>query len=861
MAVDGLRILSLIDDGFEVLGFFGWSTPFGGRTTTLFAGGGKAWAGYVRGFSEFDVSDPMMIQETHSPPDSTTLPTALSIVANGTGLLPMATFSASQGINALSLYDVSNPQDFYQFLTAVTPPSDAEAVSLYNGLAYVGTGESGLTVINYLATDNQGTSPTLMLNANFSLISPLVEQNTQVRLGVDVSDDFQIRNVEFYMDDVNVFTDGNFPFDFRFTAPAAAKAGPFTLRARVWDTGGNSTWSDEVLVQVGEDLTPPQVVEVMPGDGEVIQPVVPFTFSATFDEPIDPGTLDGNSFRLFAAGLDTVLGTGDDVVVPGGVVSWDGASLAAELEFSSPLPVDQYLAVVSATVSDLGGNNLIADETWTIGVQDAVFWNVDADGAWTDGANWNANAAPVAGDLVLIDRPSGDFTITYSGPTTSIPALLNLESFAMAGGTLSLTGASLISGELGLSGGTLSVIDALEIGGALNWPGGVLNGGGVATALGGVHITGGSNHFFGDSIVRSGGNGSWSGSGGIIVNSAGSFEILPGATFDIQNNEGWVDTIIGDPRYLLRNAGTIIKSAGDPGVATRLVKIAFMNEGLVDLQAGVFRMEDSSRNTGIYQVGASALFEVSAGQHAFLEGSAIQGDGPVLFTGQSDTQITITGAYNVTSSTTIGEFSSPTVIFNNDVQNVGDELNVVDGKIYFNGNQNGVEELVHIDEGSVFFNNDLMPVTPRTLELMPGGELGGSGIVEVEESVQWLGGRLSGVGRLVNSTSMSISGDPKNLFDSRILENVGEIVYSGPGDIHMRDTSTIENSATGTFEYQGDLVINDPAGSNEAIEFRNHGLLLRSMGEGPERTPPALRQHRDGRYHDRNVPVEETPLQ
>ena len=79
------------------------------------------------------------------------------------------------------------------------------------------------------------------------------------------------------------FTDGNYPFAYRFITPHDATATTFDLRARAFDTGGNSAWSATKTVDLVPDVDLPVVVSVAPvGGGRTINQL-----QAVFSEPMD----------------------------------------------------------------------------------------------------------------------------------------------------------------------------------------------------------------------------------------------------------------------------------------------------------------------------------------------------------------------------------------------------------------------------------------------------------------------------------------------------------------------------------------------------------------------------------------------
>src|SRR2546425_684970 len=114
---------------------------------------------------------------------------------------------------ALRAIDLSDPTMTTRGL--LTMPAGAGKVFVGNGIAFVADGTAGLQVVNYRAFDNQGVPPTIALNASFQLTSPtngLTEEAKRARVTAIVTDDVQVRDVEFYVDGAKVFTDVSFPF-------------------------------------------------------------------------------------------------------------------------------------------------------------------------------------------------------------------------------------------------------------------------------------------------------------------------------------------------------------------------------------------------------------------------------------------------------------------------------------------------------------------------------------------------------------------------------------------------------------------------------------------------------------------------
>ncbi len=128
-----------------------------------------------------------------------------------------------------------------------------------------------------------------------------------------------------------------------------------TLSKTVADVTGNELGSDFGWVfstAAAPDTAAPSVLSTDPPDGSV-HVAVDTAVRATFTEPVDPATLEGATFEL-TQGAMSVAGT----------VSYADTTLrfvpAADL-----LPGTPYTATISTAVTDLAGNAMVAEYTWT----------------------------------------------------------------------------------------------------------------------------------------------------------------------------------------------------------------------------------------------------------------------------------------------------------------------------------------------------------------------------------------------------------------------------------------------------------------------------------------------------------------
>ena len=330
----------------------------------LFVGGGVAYATSYPGYATVDVRNPaaltLLANAVDGGPNS-----FKQIVLNGSGLgvAAVGVNPRLDGTHDVWLYDTRNPAVTTQFLATEETPGLARAVTLFNALAYVADGETGLQVIRYQATDTGRVPPTIALDASFALNPARAEENKSVFVSAEVGDDVQVRSVEFYVDGQLAVTDGNYPFEHHFTTPQlTATRTSFTLRAKATDTAGNETWTPEVAVALAPDLTPPRAKPLRPVDNGFIGNAT--SIAVQFNEAIDLATLTPASFRITGAGPDRAFGTADDVPVAG-TVGFNPETLMGLLNFPNVLPPGLYRATLAGTVADLAGNAIGTDLVWT----------------------------------------------------------------------------------------------------------------------------------------------------------------------------------------------------------------------------------------------------------------------------------------------------------------------------------------------------------------------------------------------------------------------------------------------------------------------------------------------------------------
>jgi hypothetical protein len=360
----------------------------------LFVGDDFLFSSHISGYNIIDISNPRDPQ--HLRQHVSVERGWKQVVATGSGLA-VATVSPNStrdGPHHVNLYNVGPDNRDTAFLRTFETPGIATAVSIYNGLAYIADDAGGLQVINYASFDTLGFPPEVTVR--HSGVDGQVEEGKILSVAVDVVDDVEVRNVQFFVDDEPTAIDGNFPFEIGLVAPLRTpEKNFFSFFVRASDTGGNVTQSDTVELELVPDATPPFVRRFLPRNGSVIGSLD--ASLVTFSEPVDPESLNGFSVIVTEAGADGVLGNFDDQRIAPSAYNYLPATSSLQLPFGELEP-GLYQVKIGPEVFDLAGNAMESAQNSTFriygfadrdfdGVPDDLeeFLGLDPDNPDTDG--------------------------------------------------------------------------------------------------------------------------------------------------------------------------------------------------------------------------------------------------------------------------------------------------------------------------------------------------------------------------------------------------------------------------------------------------------------------------------------------
>jgi hypothetical protein len=373
---NAIQAIMLTEEGMELESTVSVSSMrgAGGRRFRINYGGDGLFSAETAGYDLVKLST-SSLTSTVGPRDGQFGWKQMVPTGSGLGLAVVSPNSTDDGPHNVSIYNFKTPFSGSnpEFITTFETPGLAAAAALYNGLAFVADSASGVQVVNYMAFDNLGVPPTIWLSSNFDLTLGKVDEGKRMRLSANVSDDVLVRNVEFYLNDELLATDGNFPFEITFVTPKLAERDSITIRARAFDTGGNSRDTEVIMLELVPDSVPPRIVRHHPPKDKLLAPISKAW--VRFSEPMDLVPLQA-ALKVSSIGPDKLWATADDLEIPY-TGSFNTDTYVHTVTFSEPLPPGIYRIDVTNVATDLAGNALSNPLT---DLEFRIYSNADTDG-------------------------------------------------------------------------------------------------------------------------------------------------------------------------------------------------------------------------------------------------------------------------------------------------------------------------------------------------------------------------------------------------------------------------------------------------------------------------------------------------
>jgi hypothetical protein len=384
------------------------------------------------------------------------------------------------------------------------------------------------------------------------------------------------------------------------------------------------------------------------------------------------------------------------------------------------------------------------------------------------------NGGAIANLAGLVDASGAHL---FSGGTANLNGIYNCTNspLTISGGTANFNTTSAVA-VVNLSSGNLGGSGPLNVLNEMNWSGGSMVGSGrtrIAPSAtlnlinpATVLLTTRTLENAGTVLVT--GAGGLNGSAGVITN-------RPGALFEIRNNASFAPQ--GFVAWRFDNAGTLRKAIGS-GTSTFAGGVIFRNYGAAEIQAGTLLYNASATNNGAFTLspgttlrfagGGSSSGSFAAPASALVEWTAN------IFTLTAGAQLNGAGLYKLTG-----------------------------GTLTCNTN-------VAVDNLDV------------------AGTLNGTGLVTVNNLMNWTSGLMGGSGRTRIAPGATLNlNNPSVMMLQRTLENGGTTLWTG-ATITM-DSVVITNAASALFHAQNAATLMQRSGANR---FDNAGTFRKSGNTG-----------------------------
>ncbi|MEM7212443.1 MAG: Ig-like domain-containing protein [Pseudomonadota bacterium] len=560
-----------------------------------------------------------------------------SVALNGSGFGTAARTLFDTGTNSrsrLTVFDSRDPSDVENEVTEYQFEGQVNDISIANGEAFVATGSEGLQIVRFLGIDTQGLAPeievaTLPEDVDDAVAGLQVFQGQTVRFDVMTDDDIQVSRVDVLINDIQILSTVAHPWDLTVTLPTIEDLGTdqLSVQFRATDTGGNATLTDPVLIQMVEDVTPFEILDITPDDGASLLPGSVRSVTVTFSKSVETDTVNADTFEL----------TG-----PGGVVLPASISVRESgTEVQLTYPADAFgsgaftLTIDADMVTDRADTPLaVADVTSSFDIQviSGQTWIATSDGTWNDPVNWSTGSTPQPGDDVVVPLLSG-VTATVSATAGDVNSLnisgdgLFLVNSADAGTTFGTDTLS-NTGTVDVARGRVDISSETANSGTLGASGtpGTNSSGQPVTFIGELSLTGALTNT------------------GVLLAEEGGRVELEDASIENQG-EIRVENVAGDTRETtiqttgalteLTGGGTVTFVNGDGATNTPSVigSVGTAQQGVID---ETFRNVDNTiTGTGdigagfVLENGAAGLIEARDGDTLRITSGRVDNDGTI----------------------------------------------------------------------------------------------------------------------------------------------------------------------------------------------------------------------------------------
>jgi len=598
----------------------------------------------------------------------------------------------------------------------------------------------------------------------------------------------------------------------------------------------------------------------LPGDGDTVgfaSGTINFTAPVTFGGQFNwsGGTLTGNALTIATNGVLTTSGGGGkslwNALTNAGTVTMTGSS-GLSVDYSSANNRFGFIENLPGALWDLqndqslqntfnngayfrnagtlrksagSGSSTISIPLLNTGTVSALSGTIVLNrGAVIEGA-FNAVAGAVisfnAGSFTYAAPPAmtGPGTIRLNGGNLTLlsDAIANLQLLSgtaslapnFQGGSITnltmqgatLTGENVVSGTFNFAGtlpGSLTVLG----GGTVNWSAGTALGPLMIASNGVLNISGNTTKIVRSSLTNAG-TVTWLGNGNLQVDysSADSYsgfiENLPGAFWEVQNNQSVVSTFNNGAYF--RNAGTVRKSAA---TGSTTFAIPFFNSGSVIATTGTLNLNGDSVISGSFNAAAGAIISFNSGEFSYGTPPVVTGAGVVRLNGGN-----LALAADAIANLLI----------------VGGNVTLAPG--FQGGSITNLTMLGGVLEGdnTVSGTFNWSGTLPGSLTVLGGGR------------VNWSNGVATGPLTILSNGVLNISGNNVK-FVRNALTNAGTVNWSETANLQV-DYSThngyyglIENLPGGVWDFQNNqnLFNNYSSGAY----FRNAGTVRKSAGTG-----------------------------